>query len=65
MQIIDGAMIALAMIVGMAALLVGAMLAIAFVTERRIVSEAQAVLRRPARSAEPGASNDTSELRLR
>jgi uncharacterized membrane protein len=62
MQIVGGAMIALAMIVGAAALLVATMLAIAFLTERRAVSEARAVLRRAAR---PGASSDASELRLR
>ena len=62
MQIVGGAMIALAMIVGVAALLVATMLAIAFLTERRAVSEARAVLRRAAR---PGASSDASELRLR
>ena len=55
-------MIALAMIVGVAALLVGAMLAVAFLTERRAVGEARAVLRRAAR---PDASTDTSELKLR
>jgi uncharacterized membrane protein len=65
MQIIDGTMIALAMIIGMAALLVATMQAIAFLTERRAVSEARAVLRRAARPAQPGASSDTSELKLR
>lgn len=58
-------MIALATIVGVAALLVGAMLAISFLTERRAVSEAQAVLRRAAQPPRPSASSDTSELRLR
>jgi uncharacterized membrane protein HdeD (DUF308 family) len=62
MQIVEGTMIALAMIVGVAALLVGAMLAVAFLTERRAVGEARAVLRRAAR---PDASTDTSELKLR
>ena len=65
MQIVDGTMIALAMIVGMAALLVATMLAVAFLTERRAVSEARAVLRRAAGPPQPGASSDTSELRLR
>jgi uncharacterized membrane protein len=65
MQILDGTMIALAMIVGMAALLVATMLAVAFLTERRAVSEARAVLRQAARPARPGTSSDTSELRLR
>ena len=65
MQIVDGTMIALAMIVGIAALLVATMLAVAFLTERRAVSEAQAVLRRAARPPRPGASSDASELRLR
>jgi hypothetical protein len=65
MQIVDGAMIALAMIVGMAALLVASMLAVAFLTERKAVSEARAVLRRAARPPRPGASSDASELRLR
>ena len=62
MQIVGGAMIALAMIVGVAALLVATMLTIAFLTERRAVSEARAVLRRAAR---PDASSDASEFRLR
>jgi len=62
MQIVDGTMIALAMIVGMAALLAAAMLAVAFLTERSAVSEARAVLRRAAR---PDASSDASELKLR
>jgi hypothetical protein len=65
MQIVDGVLIALAMIVGAAVLLVAAMLAVAFLTERRAVSEAQAVLRRAARPARPGASSDASEIRLR
>jgi hypothetical protein len=65
MQIVDGTMIALAMIVGMAALLVATMMAIAFLTERRAVSEAQAVLRRAAQPPRPGASSDASELKLR
>jgi hypothetical protein len=65
MQIVDGTLIALAMIVGMAALLVASMLAVAFLTERRAVSEAEAVLRRAARPPRPGASSDASELRLR
>ena len=65
MQIVDGTMIALAMIVGVAALLAVTMLAVAFLTERRAVSEARAVLRRAARPPRPGASSDTSELRLR
>jgi hypothetical protein len=65
MQILDGTMIALAMIVGMAALLVATMLAVAFLTERRAVSEARAVLRQAARPARPGTSSDTTELRLR
>jgi hypothetical protein len=65
MQIVDGTMIALAMIVGLAAVLAAAMWATAFLTERRSVSEAEAVLRRAARPARPGASSDTSELRLR
>ena len=65
MQIVDGTMIALALIVGVAGLLVGAMLGIAFLTGRRAVSEAEAVLRRAARPPQPGASSDTSELRLR
>ena len=64
-QIVDGAMIAVAMIVGVAALLVAAMLAIAFLTERRAVSEARSVLRRAARPPRPGSSSDHSELRLR
>jgi hypothetical protein len=62
MQILGGTMIALAMIVGAAALLVAIMLAVAFLTERRAVGEARAVLRRAAR---PGASSDASEARLR
>jgi hypothetical protein len=65
MQIFDGTMIALAMIVGLAGLLVAAMCAIAFLTERRAVSEAQAVLRRAARLGRPSASSDASDLRLR
>jgi hypothetical protein len=65
MQIVDGTMIALAMIVGVAALLVATMLAVAFLTERRAVSEAQAVLRRAARPSGPSASSDASELKLR
>ena len=65
MQIVDGTMIAVAMIVGMTALLVGAMLAISFLTERSAVSEARAVLRRAAQPPRPGASNDASELKLR
>jgi uncharacterized membrane protein HdeD (DUF308 family) len=65
MQIVEGTMIALVMVIGAAALLVGAMLAVAFLTERRAVSEAQAVLRQAARSARPGSSSDTGELRLR
>jgi uncharacterized membrane protein len=65
MQIIDGTMIALAMIVGVAALLVATMLAVAFLTERSAVSEARAVLRRAAQPPRPGASSDASELRLR
>jgi hypothetical protein len=65
MQIVDGALIALAMIFGVAVLLVAAMQAVAFLTERRAVSEAQAVLRRAAGPAQPGSSSDTSELRLR
>ena len=62
MQIVSGTMIALAMIVGVTALLVATMLAIAFLTERRVASEARAALRRAAR---PGASSDASQLRLR
>jgi uncharacterized membrane protein HdeD (DUF308 family) len=65
MPIVDGTMIALAMIIGLAALLVGAMLAVAFLTERRAVSEAQAVLRRAARPSGPSPSSDASELNLR
>jgi hypothetical protein len=65
MQIVDGVLIALAMVVGAAVLLVGAMLAVAFLTERRAVSEARAVLRQVARPARPGSSSDTSEVRLR
>jgi len=65
MQIVDGTLIALAMIVGAAGLLVGAMMAVAFLTERRAVSEAQAVLRQAARPDRPGSSSDTSELKLR
>jgi uncharacterized membrane protein HdeD (DUF308 family) len=65
MQIVDGTMIALAMVVGAAVLLVGAMLAAAFLNERRAVSEARAVLRQAAQPARPGSSSDTSELRLR
>jgi hypothetical protein len=65
MQIVDGTLIALAMIVGAAGLLVGAMMAVAFLTERRAVSEARAVLRQAARSDRPGSSSDTSELKLR
>jgi len=65
MQIVDGTLIALAMIVGAAALLVGAMMAVAFLTERRAVSEARAVLRQAARPDRPGSSSDTSELKLR
>ena len=65
MQIVDGTVIALAMIVGVAALLVAAMLAIAFLTERSAVSEARAVLRRAARPPRPDTSSDTSELKLR
>jgi hypothetical protein len=62
MQIVGGVMIALAMIVGVAGLLVASMLAIAFLTERGAVSEARAVLRRAAR---PGVSSDASEVRMR
>jgi hypothetical protein len=65
MQIVDGVLIALAMVVGAAVLLVAAMLATAFLTERRAVSEAQAVLRRAARPSGPSASSDSTELRLR
>jgi hypothetical protein len=65
MQIVEGTMIALVMVVGAAVLLVGAMLAVAFLTERRAVSEAQAVLRRAAQAARPSPSSDTGELRLR
>jgi hypothetical protein len=65
MQIVDGVLIALAMIVGAAVLLTAAMLAVAFLTERRAVSEAQAVLRRAARPPRPGASSDADQLELR
>jgi uncharacterized membrane protein len=65
MQILDGTMIALAMIVGAAALLVATMLAVAFLTERRAVSEAHAVLRRAAQHSGPSSSSDASELKLR
>jgi uncharacterized membrane protein HdeD (DUF308 family) len=65
MQIVEGTMIALVMVVGAAVLLVGAMLAVAFLTERRAVSEAQAVLRQAAQAARPSPSSDTGELRLR
>jgi hypothetical protein len=65
MQIVDGVLIALAMIVGVAVLLTAAMLAVAFLTERRAVSEAQAVLRRAARPPRPGACSDASQLELR
>jgi hypothetical protein len=56
MQIVGGTMTALATIVGVTALLVATMLAIAFLTERSVVSEARAALRqavRPVRKARP------------
>jgi hypothetical protein len=65
MEIVDGTLIALAMMVGVTGLLVAAMWAIAFLTERRAVSEARAVLRRAAQPSRPGASSDASQLRLR
>jgi flagellar basal body-associated protein FliL len=61
-QMLGGALIALAIIVGVTVLLVATMLAVAFLTERAAVTEAEAVLRE---AAGPDGSNDASKLRLR
>jgi len=61
-QILGGALIALASIVGVTVLLVATMLAIAFLTERAAVTEAEAALRE---AAGPDGSKDASKLKLR
>jgi flagellar basal body-associated protein FliL len=61
-QMLGGALIALAIIVGVTVLLVATMLAVAFLTERTAVTEAEAILRE---AAGPDGSNDASQLKLR